>query len=201
MKKQEPLSNIQNYLIKENKNLMKKLLTEWRSFLAESRDDPVYSQDTYNAFLLLAISNERGGNRDEIKNDIRALGEVLTVTPVEQIDGGIQKNLGEYFLSTMKLRIRLPSGIERERLTQQIVNDINKMRGLTVRRHGSERAQELREEEDEYPGTLPAYVKGHQRKKRKLIGKGGQANSAPYTKKPSYKRAKSAPAGFGGSEE
>ena len=180
---------------------MKNLFTEWRTFLTEKKDDPNYDQETYNAFLLLAISNERGGNRDEIKNDIRAIEDILTVTPVEASDGGIQKNLGDYFLSTMKLRIRLPSGIERERLTQEIVNVVNRMRGLTVRRHTSEKGTELREESDEYPGTLPAYVKGHTRKKKRLIGKGGQANSAPYTKKPSYKRSKSAPPGFGGSEE
>lgn len=33
----------------------------------------------------------------------------------------------------------------------------------------------------------------------RLIGKGDNKNTAPYTKKPSYKRSKSAPAGFGGS--
>lgn len=36
-------------------------------------------------------------------------------------------------------------------------------------------------------------------KKKWLIGQGSQKNSTPYTKKPSYKRSKSAPAGFGGS--
>jgi 8-oxo-dGTP pyrophosphatase MutT (NUDIX family) len=35
--------------------------------------------------------------------------------------------------------------------------------------------------------------KGHRKMKIRLIGKGGQSNSAPYTKKPSTKRSKSAP--------
>mgnify|MGYP003113488160 FL=1 len=39
----------------------------------------------------------------------------------------------------------------------------------------------------------------HAGMKKRLIGLGGEANSAPYIKKPSYKRSKSAPAGFGGS--
>lgn len=39
----------------------------------------------------------------------------------------------------------------------------------------------------------------HYLKKKWLIGQGNQKNSTPYTKKPSYKRSKSAPAGFGGS--
>jgi len=40
----------------------------------------------------------------------------------------------------------------------------------------------------------------HQLRKKMLIGIGGQKNVPPYKIKPSYKRSKSAPAGFGGSE-
>lgn len=39
----------------------------------------------------------------------------------------------------------------------------------------------------------------HFLKKKWFIGQGNQKNSTPYIKKPSYKRSKSAPAGFGGS--
>ncbi len=38
----------------------------------------------------------------------------------------------------------------------------------------------------------------HKRMKKRLIGHGKQKNSPPYSQKPSYKRSKSAPAGFGG---
>ena len=41
--------------------------------------------------------------------------------------------------------------------------------------------------------------RGHSRGKRRLIGYGGTKNYPPYTKKPSMKRAKSAPPGAGGS--
>lgn len=41
--------------------------------------------------------------------------------------------------------------------------------------------------------------KRHSRMKRRLISLGKQKNFAPFTKKPNYKRSKSAPAGFGGS--
>ena len=40
--------------------------------------------------------------------------------------------------------------------------------------------------------------KRHSRMKKRLIGHGKQANKPPYTQKPSYKRAKSAPPGAGG---
>jgi hypothetical protein len=39
----------------------------------------------------------------------------------------------------------------------------------------------------------------HSKMKKRLIGKGGGKNTAPYNKKPSFKRSKSAPADFGGS--
>jgi|TARA_R110000824_G_C15225356_1_gene677990 hypothetical protein len=38
----------------------------------------------------------------------------------------------------------------------------------------------------------------HSRMKNRLIGRGNQSNKPPYTRKPSYKRAKSAPPGAGG---
>lgn len=41
--------------------------------------------------------------------------------------------------------------------------------------------------------------RGHSRMKRRLIGYGGAKNSSPYTKKASFRRAKSAPPGAGGS--
>tara|TARA_B100000287_G_C20617704_1_gene774678 strand:+ start:113 stop:1054 length:942 start_codon:yes stop_codon:yes gene_type:complete len=41
--------------------------------------------------------------------------------------------------------------------------------------------------------------KRHTRMKKRLINLGGQKNTPPFSKKPNYKRSKSAPAGFGGS--
>ena len=41
--------------------------------------------------------------------------------------------------------------------------------------------------------------RGHSRMKRRLIGYGGNKNTSPYTKRASFKRAKSAPPGAGGS--
>ena len=40
--------------------------------------------------------------------------------------------------------------------------------------------------------------KRHKRMKKRLIGRGKQKNTPPFTKKPSLKRSKSAPAGAGG---
>jgi predicted nucleotidyltransferase len=167
--------------------------------VAKWKDDPVYDQETFNVFLLVALSNERGGNRDEVKNDIRAVPEVLTVSTVEAADGGVQKQLADHFLSTLKLRVRLPTKLDRDILTQQIANDINKMRGVSVRRHSAERASELREEEE----IQRKYRVGHPRKKKRLIGKGGNRDTGggEGITGPSMKRSKSSPAGAGGLEE
>ena len=52
------------------------------------------------------------------------------------------------------------------------------------------------EEEEKYQKRVK---KRHSRLKRSLISLGKQKNVAPYTKRPNYKRSKSAPAGAGGS--
>jgi hypothetical protein len=56
--------------------------------------------------------------------------------------------------------------------------------------------EEVLDEEEEFQ---KAVKKEHPGMKKKLIGQGKEPNSVPYIKKPSYKRSKSAPAGFGGS--
>lgn len=56
--------------------------------------------------------------------------------------------------------------------------------------------EEVLDEEEEFQ---KAVKKEHPGMKKNLIGQGKEPNSAPYVKKPSYNRSKSAPAGFGGS--
>ena len=55
----------------------------------------------------------------------------------------------------------------------------------------------LTEQTEPYQKKMKA---GHSRKKRRVIGHGGQPNVAPYTEKPSMERSKSAPP-IGESEE
>lgn len=51
------------------------------------------------------------------------------------------------------------------------------------------------QEEEKYQRLVK---KRHSRQKRGLIGLGKQKNTPPFSKKPSYKRGKSSPAGYGG---
>ena len=119
---------------------------------------------------------------------------------MERLDGGVQKQLDDYYLSTMKLRIRLPFRADREILTQQIVNDINKMRGVVVRRHTSEVGHEIREEETSYqksPARRRRLRKGFDR-----LTKRGPNKAGPFKRMPLDPDWKSAPPGApGGLEE
>ena len=195
---------------------MKTLIREWRQYLnlnqpqniQEDKTDPLYSQDTFNMFLLLRIDADKGGNRDQIKNDLRAIEEILTARTIEPHEGGIQKAFPSHALSSMKLRVRLPPGRDRKTIARNIVANINSdpinastrwRRGLWVKDWRVEESEELREEE----AIQKAYKRGHSRKKNRLIGKGGNRHTGGgkgHTR-PSMKRAKSSPAGFGGAAE
>ena len=72
---------------------MKRELQTFSDFLREA-SDPTYYQETFYFTMLISMSKDSGGSRDETKNDIRALPEVLTVTLVEPEKGGVQKDLG-----------------------------------------------------------------------------------------------------------
>mgnify|MGYP003636132790 CR=1 FL=1 len=56
--------------------------------------------------------------------------------------------------------------------------------------------EEMFDEEEEFQASVK---KQHSNMKKKIIGQGKEPNSAPFVKKPSYERSKSAPPGFGGS--
>ena len=66
-----------NYLLS-----MKHYLQTFKEFLGEAAD-PTYYQETFYFMILISMSKDLGGSRDETKNDIRAIPEVLTVTLVE----------------------------------------------------------------------------------------------------------------------
>jgi|TARA_R110002020_G_scaffold6878_9_gene29184 hypothetical protein len=169
---------------------MRKLLEGWRKFINES--DPTYYQETFDIYLLLSISKEVGGTREQVKIDMRAIPEVLTVAPVDP-PKGIQRDAGTRILTTLKLHCRQPSPAEGTRsIAKVVLSQIEVMKGVKIVKYDIP-GQAALEETDITPGTLPQYAKGHSRKKRRLIGKGGQKNTAPYSEKPSMKRAKSAP--------
>ena len=99
---------------------MKKHLRLFQDFLLEAKD-PTYYQDTFYFTILISMSKDLGGSRDETKNDIRALPEVLTVTLVEPIKGGIQRDIGTKYLSTLKVLVRKPKEVNKTILMLKII--------------------------------------------------------------------------------
>ena len=112
---------------------MKNHLHAFKEFLSEA-EDPTYYQETFYFTILLSLSKDVGGSRDETKNDIRALPEILTVTLVEPQEGGIQKDLGTKYLSTLKIHIRKPKDINKLLLMRRASAEISALRGCSVLR-------------------------------------------------------------------
>ena len=62
--------------------------------------------------------------------------------------------------------------------------------------HDVNKSYDALHEEENYQRRIK---QRHYLQKKKLIGLGGEKNTSPYVVKPSFKRSKSAPAGYGGS--
>ena len=112
---------------------MKRQLQTFKDFINEATD-PAYFQDTFNFTVLISMDKNRGGSRDETKNDIRALPEVLTVTLIEKEKGGVQKDLGNTYLSTLKIHVRRPRDTSKELMMKRVVKQIARLKGVSVLR-------------------------------------------------------------------
>jgi hypothetical protein len=174
--------------------------------------DPSYYQETFSFTMLISMSKDRGGSRDETKNDIRALAEVLTVTLVERVKGGVQKDLGTKYLSTLKVHIRKPKDISKDIMMKRIVKLTSNLGGVSVLRY-KERQPKPRKKVFHGPGSYKLTEGDYQKELDKKAYDRGVAQyldtgpqkkgSAPYAKKVRIRRHKNTPApvGFGGSLE
>jgi hypothetical protein len=122
---------------------MKKHLRLFQDFLLEAKD-PTYYQDTFYFTVLISMTKDLGGSRDETKNDIRALPEVLTVTLVEPEKGGIQRDIGTKYLSTLKVHVRKPKDVNKKILMRKIILYINNLRGVAVLRYKEAKPKQRR---------------------------------------------------------
>ena len=113
---------------------MKRHLQTFKDFLAEAVD-PSYYQETFYFTMLVSMTKDLGGSRDETTNDIRALPEVLTVTLVEKEKGGVQKDLGTKYLSTLKIHLRKPRDLSKEIMMKRVVKMVNGLTGVSVLRY------------------------------------------------------------------
>ena len=184
---------------------MKRQLQSFQDFLLEG-DDPSYSQETFYFTVLISMTKDIGGSRDETKNDIRALAEILTVTLVEPEKGGVQRDIGTKYLSTLKIHVRKPKDRNKAVLMKQVVNAITALRGVTVLRYKERKPKQRRTPfhgsykitEGTWPKTA-ANSPGQARMKARILSKGPNnvTGGGPAGKKYSTARGPSAPGPFG----
>tara|TARA_Y100000310_G_scaffold334647_1_gene414875 strand:- start:664 stop:2643 length:1980 start_codon:yes stop_codon:yes gene_type:complete len=190
---------------------MKRHLQVFKEYLNESTD-ATYYQETFYFTVLIAMSKQIGGSRDETKNDIRALPEVLTVTLVEPEKGGVQKDLGTKYLSTLKIHIRKPRDVSKDIMMKRVVKQLARFRGVSVLRY-KEKKPKPRKKAFRGPGSYKITEADYQERRRedpkypemkkRLVGMGGNRSTGGgegWTRA-SMKRGKNAPAGYGGAME
>ena len=193
---------------------MKKHIQEFEDFLKEAAD-PNYFQETFYFTVLISMNKDTGGSRDETKNDIRALPEVLTVTLVEPEKGGVQRDVGTKYLSTLKIHVRRPKNVDKNYLMKRVVLRISSFRGVSVLRY-KERQPKQRRKAFHGHGSYTKRVQNVQegnyqqnpaRKKNlrqafSTYTKGGPQKKGGYPNTPEDPEWKSAPPGApGGLEE
>jgi predicted nucleotidyltransferase len=188
---------------------MKRELQSFGDFLKEGAD-PSYYQETFYFTMLISMSKDSGGSRDETKNDIRAFAEVLTVTLVESEKGGVQKDLGTKYLSTLKIHIRKPRDISKDIMMKRIVKLCGGLVGVSVLRY-KERKPKQRKRAFRGPGSYKITENGYQQNPSRLANlrkgfnaytKTGPNKGGPYKNVEDEPDWKSAPPGApGGLEE
>ena len=173
-------------------------------------EDPTYYQETFYFTILIVMSKERGGSRDETKNDIRAIAEILTVTLVEPEKGGVQRDLGSKYLSTLKLHARRPKNVNKAALMKKLVLHINNLRGISVLRYKERKPKPRRKQfRGTYKITERDYWQSPEHESDVMddaaeLTTGGpqKTGGAPFNRAPKKKPWKSAPPGApGGLEE
>jgi len=80
---------------------MKRIYENWRKYLTE--EDPTYFQKIYKIVLRFHITKEKGGDKGQTQQDVRAIPDVLTVISVR----GGQKELPGKYLSDLAIRFRV----------------------------------------------------------------------------------------------
>jgi hypothetical protein len=189
---------------------MKNYLHSFDVFLKEA-EDPSYYQETFYFNLLLSMLKDRGGSRDETKNDIRAFPEVLTVTLIEPEKGGIQRDIGTKYLTSLKIHARLPKGVDKRYMMKRLANQVDSLRGVSVLRYQLRKPPprrtpfhgELSITERDYQGSLNRAE--YDRDASQYLDTGPQTKGSGEFKKRKRKRrppeASAPPAVGGGLEE
>jgi len=184
---------------------MKKHAQEFQNFLNEV-SDPTYYQETFYFTILISMNKDSGGSRDETKNDIRAISEVLTVTLVEQEKGGIQRDLGTKYLSTLKIHVRKLRDVSKDSMMKRIIKSTAVLKGVSVLRYKETKPKQRKKafhgagsyikrlSEIDYQKVRRQKAGEYAKEKAQYLTTGPQkTGGTPYTNPYPKKRGKSAP--------
>ena len=133
------------------------------------------------------------------------------MTLVEPEKGGVQRDIGSKYLSTLKLHARKPKGSNKDILMKKLVLLINTLRGISVLRYKERKPTQRRKAfhgsykitEGDYQKLMKKLGPRYAQMKKRLIGSGPNRDTGGgkgWTR-PSMKRGKNAPVGFGAMEE
>jgi multidrug efflux pump subunit AcrB len=106
---------------------MKKELTNWKNFLAETEKNV---QDRYESTFYLAIQQSKDIDRTDVTNQMRAIPEVTTVYREREVSTSQSQFVGEYII-----RFILP----REQSANKYYDNelkprLNRIRGVKIQR-------------------------------------------------------------------
>jgi len=158
-----------------------------------------YFQETFNIVAVLSIAKELGGNREQTKVDIRAIPEVLTVVTVEPHEGGIQRDVGGKYVTTLKVNCRQPQAHMGQRtVARLILKDIQKITGVTVIRYDLP-SSTLAENEEGYQNS-PTRKAANRRGSERILRRGPN-DTGPFKLQPLDPDWEQAPPGAAGGLE
>jgi len=192
---------------------MKNELQSFKAFLREAKDLSYY-QDTFYFTMLISMDKNRGGSRDETKNDLRALPEVLTVTLVEPTKGGVQQDLGTKYLSTLKIHIRRPRDVSKDMMMKRVVTMASRLSGISVLRYKERKPKQRKKafhgagsyvkrmSENSYPWQSSKHKSDLKKDFKELTTGGPQTTGgAPFNRKSDPDWESAPPGAAGGLEE
>ena len=112
---------------------------KWFALLKEATTkDPTYIQRSYEVGIDVRINNEKGGNKDQTLDDMRAIERVTTVTdPARAGAVSRARATGEYWFNRYIIKFELNSDLNPTYWVRRyLVTDLAKIKGLSIVRWG-----------------------------------------------------------------
>ena len=117
-----------------------KAIDNWFGMLKEATTkDPAYIQRLYEIEVDVRISKDKGGNKDQTVDDIRAVQSITTVTdPAKKGAVTHARSTDQYWFNRYILKFELNTDLSpRYWIKRYLVKDLVKIKGLSIVRWGN----------------------------------------------------------------